>query len=841
MKISTLVKVLLGLIVLAIGALGVFIATLDVSQYKGRIVALLEQKTGRTVTIDGDLDLAIGLSPALVVEDVTIGNADWASDPEMLSVGRLEAQVEMLPLLSGDINIVRVILDDPIVHLETDKDGNGNWALSLPTDAADATEPPLDTASTEAPADGAEGPGGLPALQIQEVRLENGMLTYRDGVTGQTMAVALDTVSLTGGGLADPLNIEIEGAYNDAEFTLDGSVGAPAALTNPNGTAWPLDLTATAGGATVTAKGTIAHPAEATGIDLAITARGEQIADLATLAQAFGQSVAIPALGPYTATLNLAGDADALAVRDLDAKLGTPGEFLVAATGSIANALAASGLDLTVSVAAPDPDVLADFGAALPAAASARAVVRDIDGGYGLRDLEATLGRSALSGTLDARMDGPRPAVSGSLSSSLLDLDELASTPDGDSDGTVTVPAAPAAPTDSGGPMIPDTPLPLDALRLADANLSLAVERAILPGGGEVSDLSLNVTLDGGALSISPMQANVAGGAMDGSVTLRPTGNGAARLAVDMNGDGVRVGDLAKAFAGSEAVLDGPTTLRVKLEGQGATPHQIASTLDGSILVHTVDARMNNGAVNWAGGDVMTQLGELINPFAAKESTTPIQCLVFNMTATQGVLSNDNGVAMETDKMVVGGGGAFDLGAERLNVKIAPRPRPGIGIETGFGKIVELFAVTGPFASPSLELDAEKAIQTGLRTAASAAGAVATGGLSMLGESLVGGMLGSEGGELEPCLVALGEKDPGQGGSAAGAESGSPTDGVGQALEGLTGGESGDVGRAIENILGGGQRNAPAEDGGTGGETGESGDGDVGEAIREGLGGLLGD
>jgi len=851
MRISTVLKVFLGLIVLIIGALGVFIATLDVSQYKGQIIALIEDNTGRSVTIDGEMDLAIGFAPALVVEGVTIGNADWASDPNMVSVGRLEAQVDLIPLLSGEIKVVRLILVDPAVSLETDKAGNGNWVMgAVAGDQPSAALPePADTTATA----GSEGAGAgesaaPPNFQIQEVRLENGSLTYRDGVSGQTMKVALERVSLTGGGLADPLTMDIAGAYNNAAFTLAGTVGALTALSEPGGAPWPLDLTATAGGATVVVNGSIANPTKAKGLDLAITARGAQIADLAALARAVGQSVSVPALGPYSVSLQLKGDADALSVSGLDAGLGSPENFRVSATGSIANALAQSGIDLNVSANVPDPAVLADMGAALPVPLTASASVRDIAGGYGVRNIQATLGRSSMTGAIEAKLDGVRPAISGQLNAPLLDLNELSGgspagggASGGSGGGRASAPAPAASGGNSGGFMIPDTPLPLDGLNAADVAMTITVEKAILPGGPEVGGLNLGINLNNGALSVSPLQAMVAGGAVNGSVALKPVGNGVASVAVDLTGDGVRLGDLAKTFGGSDALSDGPTTLRVKLQGQGASPHQIAGTLAGSILLHTVDARMNNGAVNWAGGDVFSQLGDLINPFSESEPTTPIQCLVFNMTAAQGVLSNDVGLAFETDKMAVSGGGAFDLGAERLNVKIAPRPRPGIGLETGFGKLVELFAVSGPFASPSLELDAEKALETGLRTAASTVGAVATGGLSLLGENLLSG--GGDG-ELEPCLVALGQKEPGQGGSSDPADGGqaSPLDGIGdqiqQQIEGLTGGADSDVGGAIRDILGGGGGTAPAPADGAPAEEPAS-DGGLGDAVR-GLGGLLG-
>ncbi|WP_299439457.1 AsmA family protein [uncultured Rhodospira sp.] len=843
MKLSTILWVIVGLLVLVVAGAGVFLATLDVNQYRPRIAALLADNTGRAVSLDGEMDLALGLTPALTVEDVSIGNTGWATDPDMVSVGRLEAQVALLPLFSGQVQVVRLVLVDPVVSLETDAEGAGNWVFG---DGAAPADPPAEPA----PAGDDDGGAGAMQLEIQEVRLENGSLIYRDGVTGQTIRVALERVSLTGSGFDDPLNLDIAGAYNDADFTLSGSVGPLTALTAPGAAPWPLDLTANAGGATVTVAGSIDDPAAAKGINLTISANGGQISDLGALAKAVGQNVQVPALGPFAVTATVSGSPEMLVVSGLEAEVGAPEQLHATVTGNIANAMAASGLDLDVALNAPDPARLKDFGVDVPVPIVASASVSDIDGGYALDAIEASLGRSRLMGDIDAVLSGPRPAVKGTLNAPLLDLDELAGGQGGSAGGDAT--GTPDAASGGGGTVIPDTPLPLDALRMADAALTITADQVILPGGADMADVTLGVNLADGALTVDPLQAALAGGTIGGAVSVTPVGEGAASVDVALTGDQVALGEVAKTFGGSDALQGGPTTLRVDLSGRGATPHAIAGSLNGSILVHTVDGRINNNAVNWAGGDVFTQLGDLVNPFNEREPTTPIQCLVFSMTARDGVLSNDHGLALETDKMVVGGGGAFDLGAERLNLKIAPRPRPGIGLETGFGKIVELFAVTGPFANPSLELDAEKAVATGLRTAASAAGAVATGGLSLLGENLAGNLLGAgEDGEMEPCLVALGEKDPGEISDqpAEAATDGSGGGAIQQQLEGVTEGLSDGAGDAVNdaigNILGGG-----GGGGGSGGSTDAAPEGaqeqpsqpqgNVGDAIREGLGGLLG-
>lgn len=904
MRLSTLLALVLGLIALLVGGVAVFLATLDVGRYKADIVALIEDKTGREVAIDGDLDLSLGLAPALVVETVRLGNAPWAGDPDMVAVGRLEAQVALLPLLSGDLRVIRLVLADTSVWLETDDQGQGNWALGA-RDPDQAPTPATDTAAATTQSAPADRPMGL---DIQDVRLENATLVLRDGVRDQTFTLELDRAVLMGAGVDSPLQVDLAGRYNGLAFSAKGTLGSLTALGAPGGQGqapgdipptnppWPLDLTAQVAGATVTVSGSIADPIEARGLDLTISARGSQVGDLAALGPVLDQDLRLPAVGAYDVSLRLTGDAATLAAPDLNATLGTlpllkatasgriddltaaegialeisaeggevadllrlpalasalepgsdlpmlgpfrvtatvtggpdnlavrgidlgvgpPGGLRLTATGAVADALAASGIGLDVALNAPDPGRLNDLGVPVAVPVQARARVSDIAGGYRIADLKASLGRSHVAGALDARLDGPRPRVSGSLQAPMLDLAEMTgasrTAPDTRALPPSSVPAPAmttidaATPADGprGATLIPDTPLPLDALSAVDAAISITVDQAVLPNGTALDNLDLGVTLADGALTLDPLRIGVAGGTVSGTVAMAPTGGGAATLRVDLGGDNVSLGTLAKDMGQTDLIQGGRTRLRLALTGQGATPHQIAGTLNGRVLVHSVDARLNNGALDWAGADVPTQLISTINPFGKTENTTPVRCLVVNMTASQGVLSGEHGLALETDRMVVGGGGGFDLGAERLSVKVAPAAREGIGLERGLGRIVELFAVTGPFTAPALVLDAREAVRTGLRTAASAAGAVATGGLSLVGEELAANLLGGSGAEMEPCLVALGEKEPGQGsgGAAAADPAADALDAVRQqaeeAVEDLTDQLPGPAGEAI--------------------------------------------
>ena len=134
--ILTVIAVLLVAVVVA----GVAVLTsMDFNEYRGLIAEQVKAATGRDLTIAGDLRLDISLTPAVAVEGVTFANAPWGSRPEMVTLRRLEVEVELLPLLTGDVRVTRVVLIGLDALLETDAKGRGNWAFAAPAEAAEDT------------------------------------------------------------------------------------------------------------------------------------------------------------------------------------------------------------------------------------------------------------------------------------------------------------------------------------------------------------------------------------------------------------------------------------------------------------------------------------------------------------------------------------------------------------------------------------------------------------------------------------------------------------------------------------------------------------------------------
>ena len=299
-RIATMFKIAAALLVALLVTAVAVIYNLDLGAYKADITAAVKDATGRELVIEGDFRPRLGLTPAVAVDRVRFANAPWGSRPDMAKIESFRAEIELLPILLGELRIKRVVLVGADILLETKADGGGNWVMGAP-DAAPAE-----------PSTG--GPGTIPTVHL--VSIEKSRLVYRNGRTGRSTVFKVDRLRARAENAGAPLKISFRGAYDKAPVNLDGTVGSLAKVISGTD-ALPFDFTASAGGARIAAKGVIAKPLEAKGISIAVSAEGEDLAALTPLA---GQKV--PSVGPWRLAATVSDAARGWALKEIAASVG---------------------------------------------------------------------------------------------------------------------------------------------------------------------------------------------------------------------------------------------------------------------------------------------------------------------------------------------------------------------------------------------------------------------------------------------------------------------------------------------------------------------------------------
>jgi len=438
-------------------------------------------------------------------------------------------------------------------------------------------------------------------------------------------------------------------------------------------------------------------------------------------------------IGPLDLKLTVIEKDNRFDLESIDVQ-GRPRNAQLAVKGSIKNVIENPRPELDVALSAKTlrqlDKTLPDVG---PVSVSAKARPRGkiIE----IRALAAKVGKSDLSGSATVDISGDRPVANAKLRSTQIDLKELAPPAEKTDTGTVA-----EKPVD--GKVFSADPLPLDALQKINGNIALAVGRLITPKL-TFEKLDAVVKLDNGNLTITPA-VQVAGGTVDGTINIDARAK-PAKFSADVGAKKVSIGVLTKELRGYETSKGLDSNLKMKLRGQGDSLRALMGGLDGDIRLAIGEGRLNNDVLDRVGADLVTQMLSVAVPTDEEEKTTAFKCAVVRFAVVKGDAIADQTLVMETDKVLVIGGGLIDLKTENMDLgaKLAARK----GIRIGAGTLSSLARVQGTLANPQVGTDLTGLAETGARVGI----AVATGGLSLLAESVYGRVSEDE----QPCETAL--------------------------------------------------------------------------------------
>jgi AsmA protein len=168
-----------GLVVVAIAAAAVFALTFDPNRYKADIERLAKEKTGRTLSIKGEIKMAFW--PSLGADVAGVNLTEKGSDQQFVSFDAAHASVKLMPLLRGEYIVDSVKLSGVKARIVKGKDGRYNF--SDLTEGGDKKDPQAKKAP--APSD-----GGQPVVfDISSVSVEKASVAYIDQLAGQEYAI----------------------------------------------------------------------------------------------------------------------------------------------------------------------------------------------------------------------------------------------------------------------------------------------------------------------------------------------------------------------------------------------------------------------------------------------------------------------------------------------------------------------------------------------------------------------------------------------------------------------------------------------------------------------------
>ena len=768
MSLRGLAAIVLSATAALLVAVVLYLAFGNLGQHKGRIESLVTDVLGRPFAIDGALELQLLPSISVVAERVRLGNADWGSQPQMVEVGHVSVQIGLWSLVSGPIDVRSFELRDVSVLLETNADGKGNWVFdAAPAPAQDAEEP-------------VESSGAVP-LVIESAKLGNVRITYRE--QGKPDRVALIETLNVGSGSEGLLAISGKGRLDEFPVAVNGELGPLDALIS--GQNIRAAIQAAVGDLQVDVKGGLGRLDPLDGADLVMKVTHPDIGKMlrklqlpAVLAGPLSTDVRLTDAGDLT-RLDLAsrfGDITVKAEGTLRT-LGLPGSDLrvqasVADVARLAAAFDVTGLptgplEVGGHIVSSRKQIKLDGVSARFAGATAQAngIVRltrvpsaelrfelaaenlhkllqalpdlplSMSGNYtGGRDkfevknFKGRIGETEFSG--QASMAGTkRKQLEMQIASPRVDLTPFLPQKTGAKSADAADSKAKPQPK-KGKPrfVFDETPLPVIKPAAADVKLHLAL--------GEVKidteilrDVDATLRVDGARLSIEGRLRDSLEGTISGVAKLTPADGGAAEL--DIN---VLVKNVHPSLPEIDPKNAPPTNMDATLRVKGASLRQMAALANGRIVVTLGPGKLKSGIIGAVGGDLLRELFGKLNPFAAQDPYLQLECTVAGVDIVDGHVTVSP-VLLQSDKVTIVAAGTIDLGTEALNFQFNTRPRTGVGVSAGMftNPFIE---VAGTLASPSLGV--------GTKAALSGIAAVATGGLSVLGQGMMDRVRGSE-------------------------------------------------------------------------------------------------
>ncbi|MBY0511508.1 MAG: AsmA family protein [Rhodospirillaceae bacterium] len=283
-----------GAVFLGLAAVG--IAFLLLFDFRPMAERRATEALGRPVTI-GELKVRIfplGMRLAdLNVADVPAGQEAPPEKPPFMKAGHVEAVVGFWRLFAGDVVFRHLNVEDAVARVERSADGTLSWQAAKPEEA------PTEKGKTETQEAIADDEPLLP--EIRDLRLHNVTMLYRDPSTKTNLTLGLETRA-NDDGREPSLIVKGQGAFAGAPTTLSAAGGSILTLRDTD-TPYPVDGTLTSGGTTISVKGTVTDPSKITGLNINLTVKGQDAADLYRIA-----GIALPATPPYTIATHLDRD-----------------------------------------------------------------------------------------------------------------------------------------------------------------------------------------------------------------------------------------------------------------------------------------------------------------------------------------------------------------------------------------------------------------------------------------------------------------------------------------------------------------------------------------------------
>lgn len=617
MKIVKWLGIVIGALAAFVLLAGVVVSLFfDPNDYRSEIGDLVQESTGRTLEIDGDLKLSIFPWLAVEVGPARLSESPDFGDQPFVEIQAARAGIRLFPLLRKQVQISELRLDGLRLRLLVDKNGKANWedlaGESTATQAPDQADSQSESRQQL-----------LDELAIGSIVINDAALVWQDLKAGSSMVLTEFGLSTGPVRLGQPIDLAVGFLMAvDKDQTmrvqLESRLESDKSLSVLNASELVLNLNLTG-------------------------------PDLPGGAMEVGSTVSSVSLGLEDGALSVQG----LQVKTLGA------ELLVELTGKqvLSDKPEISG---KLSVPSMSPrDLLARLGSPLvtsdPKALSEFSLQSDLsyDGKTAKLDkLQASLDQTRLSGQFSV-VDLARQALSFDLAVDTIDLDRY------------------LPPADEGAEASPDetatdTEIDTSGLKTLNAKGQLKIGRLVL-SGLEFTDAQVNVNAADGVLRLHPLQTRFYGGEYAGDVRLDASGD-QPRLSLNERLTGVQLAPVLKVLSDHQFV-SGSAGGGFTLSAAGKTVKGMLASLTGNLDLAVTEGALEGVDVVYELQRAQSLLAKQVPQARSGAARTPFDAMKVTGKVDKGVISSDD-LNISTTVLKITGAGTVSLVEQSLDYRL---------------------------------------------------------------------------------------------------------------------------------------------------------------------------
>lgn len=703
-----------ALLLLGVALVVAVVLLVDPARYRVVATDAVQQATGRTLTLGGDVGLKLFPCCAVEFDQATLGNPPGFSGEPFLHVESAELAIRLWPLLSRrEVEIGTVRLDGLKANLTGRKDGSNNWTFSGAADASGVDG-----------SDGSDGSGGaIAGISVAGISIRDAGIDYSDEADGSRYRI--EQLQLTTGPLrgAAPFDFDTFLRFTDLSDNSGGAVALKATtsvavdgdvtrvrLSDLDG---ELDLKGLGGLDALT--GRLRSPAldvrmasdtllSASKLTMDLQLAGADLpggsasfkAGLTNFSYAVDSGAGTTSA--LTATTTLAGiSLDVTGAGSFGASNDLRGSVRIPAF-SPRNLLAALKEDVPVTA---DPGALTRF------SGSANWFLKDK--AAGVDKLAIILDDTKIAGSLSQEVlpEGSQatPRTRFDLTMDALNADRYLK-PDG------------PPPAKGADEKTPPTEIPAETLRGLNLEGRARVGRLTLDGM-QLADVDVAAKASGGRVQLEPLAARLYGGSFGGAIRLDATGP-KSRLTLDQTASGVDFGALLTDLADVRNITG---TMSLTLDGTavGSTDDELLENLGGTLTFTLADGVYQGMDVWYEIRKARALLRRTEAPPMSEPEQTQIKALDLTGKISDGKLRTDRFNA-EIPFLRVSGDTTVDFLRGSLDSKLTALvfEKPVFGDDASLADLEGVripLTVSGPVDDPKVRVDLSKMVKGALKEA----------------------------------------------------------------------------------------------------------------------------